>query len=201
MKKRVLSTVLILMVLTVVFSSCSGKKDGKFVLNVGYGGSLCEAALHLAYEKGYFAEEGLDVELIRLASGTAFDALTAGQIDASFALMAAIVPPLANGLPAKITTGLHTGCDKTLVKADSGITSPTDLRGKKVGIPSMNASPAVYTKRVLAEHGVNIRADNSEVEFIIYNVSDLPLVLANGSVDAIAMNDPTATIAVIEYGY
>ncbi|MDR0322282.1 MAG: ABC transporter substrate-binding protein [Treponema sp.] len=199
MKKQILSAVLILSFLTAGFLSC--KKDEKVVLKVGYGGSLCEAALHLAYERGYFAEEGLEVELIKLASGAGFDAITAGQVDATFNLMAAMVQPLANGLPAKITTGLHTGCDKVLVKADSGITRPQDLRGKKVGIPSMTGSPTVYTKRVLADHGVNISAGNAEVEFILYNVTDLPLVLANGSVDAIAMNDPTATIAANEYGY
>jgi len=185
----------------VLFSACKKKDQEKFVLNIGYGGSLCEAPLHIAYEKGFFKEEGLEVELIKLASGTAFDALTAGQIDACFALLAAIIQPLSNGLPAKITTGLHTGCDVTLVKANSGIKKPEDLRGKKVGIPSMTGSPTVYTKRVLADLGVDIRPESSEVEFIIYNNTDLPLVLANGSVDAIALNEPTSSIAANEYGY
>jgi NitT/TauT family transport system substrate-binding protein len=96
---------------------------------------------------------------------------------------------------------LHTGCDVTLVKADSGIKKAEDLRGKKVGISSMTASPAVYAKRVLADHGIDIRTESSEVEFAIYNLSDLPIVLANGTVDAIAMNEPTVTIAANEYGY
>jgi len=193
-------TVLVLM--SVFFSACSKKGSNEnFVLKVGYGGSLCEAPLHVAYEKGYFAEEGLNVELIKLASGTAFDALTAGQIDASFALLAAIIQPLANGLPAKITTGLHTGCDILLVKPDSGITTIQDLRGKKIGVPSMTGSPTIYAKRVLADNGVDIRMETSHVEFIVYNSTDLPLILSNGGVDAIALNEPTATIAANEYGY
>jgi len=192
----------VLMLMSVFFSACSKKGSNEnIVLKIGYGGSLCEAPLHIAYEKGYFAEEGLEVELIKLASGTAFDALTAGQIDASFALLAAIIQPLSNGLPAKITTGLHTGCDIVLVKPNSGITRVQDLRGKKIGVPSMTGSPTIYAKRVLADNGVDIRMETSQVEFIVYNVSDLPLILSNGGVDAIAMNEPTATIAANEYGY
>jgi len=201
MKKFTVVLIASLASVLVLLNACKKKSDGNFVLNIGYGGSLCEAPLHIAYEKGYFKEEGLEVDLIKLASGTAFDALTAGRIDACFALLAAIIQPLSNGLPAKITSGLHTGCDVTLVKADSGIKKPEDLRGKKVGIPSMTGSPTVYTKRVLADHGVDIRAESSEVEFVIYNNTDLPLVLANGSVDAIALNEPTSSIAANEYGY
>jgi len=202
MKKFSVVFAVFLVSVLVLLSACTKKKSQEnFVLNIGYGGSLCEAPLHIAYEKGYFKEEGLEVDFVKLALGTFFDALTAGRIDASFALLAAIIQPLSNGLPAKITTGLHTGCDVTLVKADSGIKKPEDLRGKKVGISSMMASPAVYTKRVLADHGVDIRAESSEVEFIIYSSSDLPLVLANGTVDAIALNEPTSSIAANEYGY
>lgn len=200
MKKFTVVLAVSLVSVLVLLGACKKKSDD-FVLNIGYGGSLCEAPIHVAYELGYFEEEGLKVELIKLASGTAFDSLTAGRIDACFALLAAIIPPLSNGLPAKITSGIHTGCDVTLVKANSGIKKPEDLRGKKVGIPSMTASPAVFTKRVLADHGVDIRAESSEVEFIIYNQTDLPLILSNGDVDAIALNEPLSSIAANEYGY
>jgi NitT/TauT family transport system substrate-binding protein len=192
----------VFIVTSVFFSACAKKGSNEnIVLKVGYGGSLCEAPLHIAYEKGYFAEEGLNVDLIKLASGTAFDALTAGQIDASFALLAAIIQPLSNGLPAKITTGLHTGCDIVLVKPGSGITRVEHLRGKKIGVSSMTGSPTIYAKRVLADNGIDIRMETSQVEFVVYAVSDLPLILSNGGVDAIAMNEPTATIAANEYGY
>jgi len=202
MKKLSVVLVVSLVSVLVLLNTCKKKEQGNFVLKIGYGGGLCEAPLHMAYELGFFKEEGLDVELIKIPSGSnAYDAITAGNIDACFALLASIIQPLSNGLPAKITTGLHTGCDVTLVKADSGIKKPEDLRGKKVGIPSMTGSPTIYTKRVLADLGVDIRAESSEVEFTVYNSTDLPLILANGGVDAIALAEPTASIAAIEYGY
>ena len=166
-----------------------------FVLRIGYGGNLCEAPLHIAVEKGFFDEEGLKVELIKLAPGTTFDAVTANQIDAGFSLLASMIQPLSNGLPVKITTGLHTGCDKVLVKKDSGIKTAADFKGKKVGVPSMSSSPIIFTKRVLADNGVGVNAENSDVEFVVYSASDLPLALQNRAVDAIALNDPAAYIA------
>jgi len=202
MKKFAIAAVAVLALVSVFFFACSKKSgDEDFVLKVAYGGSLCEAALHAALEKGFFEAEGLNVEFIKVASGAGFDALTSGQVDASFALLASIILPLSNGLPGKITTGIHTGCDIVLVKPNSGITKAQDLRGKKIGVPSMTGSPVIYAKRVLGDSGVNISVENSEVEFIVYNVSDLPLILSNDTVDAIAMNEPTATIAANEYGY
>jgi NitT/TauT family transport system substrate-binding protein len=200
MKKFTVVLVVSLVSVLVLLGACK-KKQEDFVLNVGYFGSLCSAPLHMAYELGYFDNEGLKVEFIKLVSGTEYDAITAGRIDASFNLLSAMVQPLANGLPAKITTGLHTGCDITLVKPNSGINKPEDLRGKKVGVPSMTGSPTVYIKRVLADLGIDVSAETSEVEFVVYNLSDLALVLANGSVDAIALNEPTSSIAANEYGY
>lgn len=177
------------------------KKEADYVLRIGWGGSLCEAPLHMAVEKGFFEEEGLKYELVKLAPGTTFDAITANQIDASFGLLASLIQPLSNGLPVKITTGLHTGCDKVLVKPDSGITSPKDFIGKKVGVPSFTSSPYVFAKRVLADNGVDVTIENSQVEFIVYATADLPMALERGAVDAIAMNDPTATIAAMEYNF
>lgn len=219
--KRFLSILITLSILAILLSGCvtqpsssnpqtsqnstSGSpqkaEDSDFVLRIGWGGSLCEAPLHMAVEKGFFEEEGLKYELIKLASGTAFDAVTANQIDACFGLLASLVQPLSNGLPAKITTGLHTGCDKVLVKPDSGISEPKDFIGKKVGIPSYTSSPYIYAKRVLADNGVDVTVQNSQVEFVVYSTADLPLALEKGAVDAIAMNDPTATIAVNENGF
>jgi len=179
----------------------AGGQESEYVLRIGWSGSLCEAPLHMAVEKGFFEEEGLKYELIKLASGTAFDAVTANQIDACFGLLASLVQPLSNGLPIKITTGLHTGCDKVLVKPDSGIKEPKDFIGKKVGVPSFTSSPYIYAKRVLADNGVNVTVQNSQVEFVVYSTADLPMALEKDAVDAIAMNDPTATIAALENNF
>ncbi|WP_110955491.1 ABC transporter substrate-binding protein [Anaerosinus massiliensis] len=202
MKKR-LVWISMMLIISLLMTACGGQqaateKKEDLVLKVGYSGSLCEAPVHIALEKGFFEEEGLKVDLIKLAPGTAFEAVTAGQVDAGFGLLASLVQPLSNGLPIKVTTGLHTGCDKVLVSNGSNIKTLTDLKGKRIGVPSMNSSPIIFAKRALADAGVNVSQQNPEVEFVVFSPSELPLALERGAVDALAMNDPTASVAIKE---
>ncbi|MDF2572487.1 MAG: transporter, substrate-binding protein aliphatic sulfonates family [Sporomusa sp.] len=200
--KRKMTIVAMTVIAALLLSACGQKpvsKTDDFVLKVGYSGSLCEAPVHMAVEKGFFAEEGLKVELIKLAPGTTFEAVTAGKIDAAFGLLASLMQPLSNGLPIKVTTGLHTGCDKVLVPSNSGIKTLADLKGKRIGVPSMTSSPIIFAKRALADAGVGVGEKNMEVEFVVFSASDLPIALKNGSIDALAMNDPTAAVAQKEF--
>ena len=191
---------------TLVLTACAkttapstAAKPDDYVVKIGYSGSLCEAPIHVAAAKGFFEQEGLKVDLIKLAPGTAFEAVTAGKTDAGFGLLASLIQPLSNGLPIRITTGLHTGCDKVLVPNDSGIKTLNDLKGKRVGVPSMSSSPIIFAKRALADAGIGVSEKNMEVEFIVFSASDLPIALKNGAVDALAMNDPTAAVAQKEF--
>ncbi|MDR3153917.1 MAG: ABC transporter substrate-binding protein [Deltaproteobacteria bacterium] len=165
------------------------------VIKAGYTGGLCEGPIHIAHERGFFKDEGLDVELIKLEPGANFEAIAAGQIDASFGLLATLIQPLSNGLPIKITTGLHTGCDKVLVKPDSGIKAAADLKGKRIGVPSLTSSPIMFARRALAAAGVKVGDKDSEVEFLVFTNAELPLALQRGAIDAISANDPVASLA------
>ncbi len=188
-------------VLVITFSAARRADAGDLdTIRVGYEGSLCEAPLHIAIEKGFFAEEGLEAEPVRLSPGGRFEAIATDKIHASFGLIATIIPPLVNGLPVKITTGLHTGCDKLLVPGDSPIKEFGDFRGKRIGVPSLTNSPIMFAKRVLASHGLKVGVQNSEVEFVVISNAELPLALERGVVDAISASDPVAAIAAHEYG-
>jgi NitT/TauT family transport system substrate-binding protein len=204
MKKKIAIILVAVLSIVLTLAGCGEKpaavkSDDDYVLKIGYSGSLCEAPLHMAIEKGFFEAEGLKVDVTKLAPGTAFEAVTAGKTEAGFGLLASLVQPLSNGLPIKITSGLHTGCDKVLAPKNSGINSLVDLRGKRIGVPSMNSSPIIFAKRALADAGVGVSEKNMEVEFIVFSATDLPLALKNGAVDALAMNDPTASITQKEY--
>ncbi|MDR1039864.1 MAG: ABC transporter substrate-binding protein [Deltaproteobacteria bacterium] len=173
------------------------EEDGPKVISIkaGYTGGLCEGPIHIAHERGFFRDEGLEVELVKLEPGANFEAIAAGQIDASFGLLATLIQPLSNGLPIKITTGLHTGCDKVLVKPDSGIVTAADLKGKRIGVPSLNSSPIMFARRALAAAGVKVGDKDSEVEFLVFTNAELPLALQRGAIDAISANDPVASLA------
>ncbi|MCD8191475.1 MAG: ABC transporter substrate-binding protein [Oscillospiraceae bacterium] len=186
-------------------SETEAEDDGyidDYVLKIGETqGALCHAPLQVAMELGYFDEEGIRWERVDFGSTDIQAALGAGTIDAGFGLVGKFIQPIENGLNMVITSGMHTGCTKILVRADSGITSIEDLRGKTIGVSSLAGSEAVTAKRALYAAGIDISADSDEVSFVVYSNTDQPLALQNGAVDAIATPDPVATTAEAEYGF
>jgi NitT/TauT family transport system substrate-binding protein len=85
-----------------------------------------------------------------------------------------------------------------LTKANSGIRGPADLKGKKIGVASLNASTKVIPSRILASLGLKPDAPNADVEWLIFPSAELPLALDRGLVDAIGVGDPTASIIEAE---
>src|ERR1700755_2642925 len=79
-------------------------------IRVGYIGLTCEAPIFTAVEKGFFKEEGLDVELVRCEWATYKDALALGRFDITHHLVMYFLKPIEQGLDVKFTAGIHRGC-------------------------------------------------------------------------------------------
>lgn len=167
--------------------------------------TVCGVAMQLAAELGYFEEElaavGQSCEITVAASSETVDLLTSGKIDAAFGLACNFITPISNGLAVSFVTGVHTGCTKFYVKSDSGIASLEDLKGKTVGVPTLTDSSALNLKRKLADLGFVVNGADADVQFVAYSMSDLPLALENGAVDAIGLHDPVATKAEASYDF
>jgi len=168
----------------------------EYVLKIGLPvtGGLCEAPFYIAIEKGFYAEEGLKWKEFKMDSGTAMNHLTTGQIDVTNNLLATLIQPIANGLDVKIPLALHTGCVKVLVRSDSSIRGPRDLKGKTIGVASLNSSTKVIPSRVLASLGLKPDGEGADVTWVIYPQAELPLALERGLVDAIGLGDPASSI-------
>ena len=102
------------------------------VIHIGYDGGLCQGAIAIAHEKGFFAEEGLTTELTKSESPR--DAIAGGKIDTSAGMIAGWLKPITNGVNLVFTLGLHTGCTSAIVLADSEINTFEDAKGGVIGI-------------------------------------------------------------------
>jgi NitT/TauT family transport system substrate-binding protein len=189
MKKKLLFT-------GVFLAGLVGAYAQGYTLKIGYGiqAGLCSAPFFIAEEKGFFREEGLNYEAVKIDTTQIPALLTSGQIDVTNNLLASMIQPIANGLDVKITLAMHTGCIKVLVSPNSSINRPEDLKGKKIGVPGMGAQPTLITQRYLGKRGISTVPPKLAVEWIVYPMPELGLALERGQVDAIALSDPIAQI-------
>ncbi|HEY3376306.1 MAG TPA: ABC transporter substrate-binding protein [Armatimonadota bacterium] len=162
-------------------------------VRIGTGPGACLAPAFVAYEKGFFKQEGLDAELVPQDFDVQKDALATDKIDAALGLLDKWLKPLEQGLDAKFTGGLHHGCIQLLVPVNSPIKSAKDLKGKRIGVPVIGDGPTTWTSRVLVTQKLNPRRD---VTWRAFPQAELPLMLQRGEVDAISLADPFGELAV-----
>jgi NitT/TauT family transport system substrate-binding protein len=105
--------------------------------------------LLVAIDRGFFAEEGIEVELVQAQGGVATPALIAGSLDFSGSSSAAI-SAILKGAKLKV---LYVGEDRSAyelwVRPD--ITSLEQLKGQQVGVISRGDTTEISLRYVLAQ--------------------------------------------------
>src|SRR6185369_11004359 len=95
------------------------------------------APLWVAADRGFFAQEGLDPELIFIGSApTMVASMMAREVPLALTAGTAVVSAVGAGAPLKILATFSNRLTSDLV-ARPGIARPEDLPGKRVGIQSM----------------------------------------------------------------
>jgi NitT/TauT family transport system substrate-binding protein len=184
-------------VLAVPFYSGCGERSketagtGPRTIKLAYIGLTCEAAMFVAEEKGFFKEQGIDVELVKTDWDGLRDGLGLGRFDVNYTLIMYLLKPIEQGLDVKIVGGIHKGCLRVHVPTDSDVQSIEQLKGKRIGIPTMGSPPFLFASRALAANGLDPRTD---VEWIVVAPEVSGLALDNGQVDAIADSEPIGSI-------
>ena len=211
MKKSVLMGMALVSFLS--FTACNKKQaassdSAQKVVRINFQtGTLCAAPVHVAMKMGLFEEElaaiGQKAEYVQVVEGgaTLAEMIASGKVDAGYGLYATQMQAIENGLPISYTSGIHVGCTKYYVRADSKIHSVKDLRGAKIGVPGLADSSVMNLKRKLMDVGIGVTAENNEVEFLAYASADLAIALNNGAVDVIGAHDPVATKGERAYNF
>ncbi len=135
----------------------------------------------VAQENGYFADEGLQVEIIPPADPSAPPRLVAaGQAELAVSYQPQLHLQIHEGLPLKrVGTLVATPLSCLLVLKDGPIKSPADLKGKKIGYSVAGVEEAVLGT-VLGKYDVTL----DDVELINVNFSLSPSLMS-GQVDAV----------------
>src|SRR5262245_9705163 len=106
-----------------------------------------------------------------------------------------LLKPIELGLDVKITGGIHTGCLRLMVAANSEIKSAKKLKGKKIGCPThVGSPPYLFTSRVLAANGIDPRPEGGDVKWTAFQPDLLGKAVQDGEVDAVCTSDPIGII-------
>ena len=117
--------------------------------------------LPLAQIKGYFHEEGLQAELIRIRSAVALPALTSGEID-YHTVVAPAVNAALRGIPVRVVACFTPGLTTAII-ARPEIKSIHELRGKTIGLNSIGGGLESTVRLMLKHHGLD---PDKDVKFI-----------------------------------
>ena len=139
------------------------------------------APLIVAQERGYFADQGLEVELIAPADPNDPPKLVAaGQADIAVSYQPQLHLQVHEGLPlVRIGTLVATPLTTLVVLEDGPVESIADLEGRKVGF-SVGGFEDALLGAMLASHGLGL----DDVELVNVNFSLSPSLIA-GQVDAV----------------
>ncbi|MGC4932664.1 ABC transporter substrate-binding protein [Gordonia sp. DT30] len=148
---------------------------------------VCDAPLVAAYEKGFFKNAGLNVVLKK--TGTDEDlpaAVGSGKYVATNGIFFNFLGPIYNGTPVKLSGGLHHGCLDLYARNDGSVPTVESLRGKKIGVSSLQGSATNFFSLDLLDAGINSSPAAKQVEWVVIEQDLLPKALQDGKVDAIA---------------
>ncbi len=171
----------LLLALALTLASPSAFAADKLSLILDWFVNPDHAPIIVAAQKGYFAEAGLDVEIVPPADPSDPPKLVAaGRADLAVSYQPTHQIQVGAGLPlVRIATLIATPLNSIVVLKDGPIKSIKDLKGKKVGFSVAGTEEAILGT-VLATHGLGLK----DVEMINVNFA-LSQALISGRVDAV----------------
>lgn len=172
-----------------------GPEKSKIVLAVGGAECLCYLPTLLAYELGYFEEEGLTVDFQDLQGGSkSLQALQGGSADVvsgyyehTIRMQVKEGKPITSFVNFSRVPGLVLAVSK---HAADRINSVADLKGAKVGVTAAGSSTHNFINYLLAQEGLQ----PSDISVVAVGLGATAVAaLEQGSVDAAVLLDPAVT--------
>ena len=117
--------------------------------------------LPMAHIKGFFQEEGLQAELIRIRSAVALPALTSGEID-YHTVVAPAVNAALRGIPVRVVACFTPGLTTAII-ARPEIKTIQELKGKTIGLNSIGGGLESTVRIMLKHYGLD---PDKDVKFL-----------------------------------
>ena len=144
----------------------------------------------MAQIKGFYREEGLEVEVIFIRGAVGMQALLGGSVDFTSASGSTIAAAV-RGIPVKLVFIASAKPQFDMV-AQKDIRSMADLKGKFVGISSRGGAVDLLTQLMVQKHGLVPNKDVTSL--VIGGQEDTVLALRAGRIAAALLTPPRPLI-------
>ncbi|MQA85107.1 MAG: PhnD/SsuA/transferrin family substrate-binding protein [Streptosporangiales bacterium] len=170
---------------------------GKVDVTIGLVPVATVSPIYLGIEKGFFAQEGLNVTP-RISSGGAevVPSVISGDADVGFSNSVSLLLAGAKGLPIRILNSASGEAPdgakpeeiqaKLFTAKDSSIRSAKDLKGKTVAVNTLDNIAEITARRALEKQG----ADLDRIKFMEVDFPEMLTSLEAGQVDAAFLVEP-----------
>jgi NitT/TauT family transport system substrate-binding protein len=153
-------------------------------------------AFFAAKEKGFWRDEGLEVELIVARASASIQAVIAGNVDFGTAGGSALLP-IVRGLPMTFLFTTFNRANFSLYTRP-GIRSVQELKGKRLGVSSFGSGPDSLVRDLLKDQGIDGGRDITILP--VGSGMERFIALKTGIVDA-AVLSPSAYMMAEEAGF
>jgi len=199
--------------LTLVLAACAGRSQppGGELLHVrlpmGFIPNVQYAPLYVAVERGYYAEEGLEIEFDYSSETDGVKLVGAGELPFSLVSGEQVLLARAQGLPVVYVMAWWQDYPIAVAAPrESGIQEPQDLAGKQIGIPGAFGASYVGLRALLHFAGLeeqDITLDSigfNQVEALVAGQEEAVVVYANNEpLQLEARGYPVNVIRVADY--
>jgi len=172
-------------------------------LNISHSMITSSAGNYVAADRGYFAEEGIDVDFVRVMSGTETMALVvSGQTDVGGGLISSgLYNAFARGIQVKIVADHGANLPNASAGGiafrkdlfESGaIREARDLRGRKVAVANEGGAAHISLDRYLQAAGLAL----TDVDLTVVQLPDTAAAFQNKVIEAAYWQEPFTTIGL-----
>jgi NitT/TauT family transport system substrate-binding protein len=168
----------------------SPSAPAKLVVGLGYIPSVQFAQFYRADRQGYYHDAGLDVTFQNQIDAQLVPEIGQGQVDIGIADGTSVIPAVSQGIPIRYGATIYAQFPSiVLARADSGIKTAADLKGKRLGIPGRYGSSWIMLQALLASAGLT----PNDLDIHLYPDFGQQTALREGQVEAatgFANNEP-----------
>jgi ABC-type nitrate/sulfonate/bicarbonate transport system substrate-binding protein len=161
---------------------------GNEIITIACSSVTDTALVQIAYQKGYFLQEGLDAVLqLRTHGKAALEDMLAGRSDIATVAETPVMFSIMKGQQISIIATIQSSNKNNAIIArrDFGIQTLQDLRGRKVAV-TLGTTADFFFHAYLAAHGIS----NIDIKTVNLKPENMPDAIANGDIDAVATFNP-----------